>query len=829
MLKNRSLLILVILLLVAVLTVLSCDRKGSLNPNFAPYIEISDYSGVAKIDTTWSDSTMFEEIGNLINPDLYDSLFYQEIFWRAWDVDGVVKSFAYRIGTWDSLSEAWLYDQSYGVNVSEDGWVLHLQPNGEYGIWTPLKERFPKTAVYFPATDTSDYKKNFGMFEVKCKDNYGQECATSAKRYFVSWSDVPSTSISTSQGKLDTVRVGTALNFKFTVINDEDPFGYGSEAAYFKYRLKYYKTLGTDTLDIPLAGIDTLISVTDWYSTNGFSDPTSLELKKEYDDHSIDRPELKVNQKFADGTFEITQIVVKTVDKAGIVDPDSASLSFFVRDYFTPETCPFICSTYEWPSNYYSTLFGSSELDITPHIYVLGENSFLTYMSSSQEEVPSKIVSGNKHFADRFYIDMNGNVCALYSNDIEIYLNWRYLGERQYDETKGVIAQANRTYSFDANREVYEQYYCDIQYMDIQLDGGVGTLPPVGTEITDEITGGEHWRRIPIYEDQSCKIFGLSSGEHIFKVRAVDIQGVVDPSPEIFEFNLVKLVESEDKTDVLLIDDTFNQPIYAVEDSVDGYYEEFLEGIDEYTIFDLNDSISSVTTSNNAVFRGDIQMLAPYFAPSDIQNYKLVIWHANDPKQKFPSSGGEVHLVNNYDVLGYFLRAGGNLLFTGGCYGICDPTYARAEFLQTYAGLADTLSGLNSLDFYWGSSPSVNNSPLGGVSGINSFANIEIDSFNTVYTILNPFPEYWMLTPLQAIGSVTFLNIIDDAEEIFTSVPGPFFPDPDPYYGAPIAVKYTKDPGVTGTVYTFGFPLFYFDVNQTREILDQVMSDLGMK
>jgi len=82
---------------------------------------------------------------------------------------------------------------------------------------------------------------------------------------------------------------------------------------------------------------------------------------------------------------------------------------------------------------------------------------------------------------------------------------------------------------------------------------------------------------------------------------------------------------------------------------------------------------------------------------------------------------------------------------------------------------------------------------------------------------------------LQAIGSVTFLNIIDDAEEIFTSIPGPFFPDPDPYYGAPIAAKYTKEPGVTGTVYTFGFPFFYFNVDQTREILNQVMNEVGMK
>jgi len=592
MLKNRSLLILVILLLVAVLTVLSCGRKGTLNPNVAPYVEISDYSGIARPDTVLTDSAMSHVIGNLIDPAIYDSIFYQEIFWRAWDVDGVVKSFAYRIGTWDSLSENWQYDQTYGVNVSEDGWVLHLQPNGEYGIWTPLKERFPKTQVYFTAKDTADYRKNFGKFEVKCKDNYGEE-SEAAIRYFCSWSDVPNTSISTSQGKLDTVRVGTSLNFIFTVINDSDPFGYGSEAAYFKYRLKYYRTLGTDTLDIPASGIDTLVSATDWYSTKGFSDPASLELRKEYDD-GPDRPELRVNQKFADGTFELTQIVVKAVDKAGIVDPDSASLVFFVRDYFTPETCPFISSTYDWPSNYSRTLFGSSDLDITPHIYVLGDNSYINYLSSGQDDVPSRIVLGEKHFADRFYVNLNNEACAFYSSNMEVYMKWRYLGERQYMQDKQTTGLANQTYSYDPNQNKYEKYYCDIEYMDIQLDGDITSLSPIGEIFTDGNTG-ENWRRIPINEDQSCKLFGLSSGEHVFKVRSVDTQSAVDPTPEEFIFKFIDLIDPEEKTGLLLIDDTFcalNEITFAKEDSVDKYYRKLIDPIIDstnYTIFDLED------------------------------------------------------------------------------------------------------------------------------------------------------------------------------------------------------------------------------------------------
>jgi len=827
MLKNKYVVILSIFIIASLITIISCGRKGTLNPNTAPYIEITEYSGIAKTDTTWSDSTMFEEIGSLIDPAIYNSLFYQFIRWNAWDVDGNVVSYAYRVGTWDSLSNNWVYDRAYGIETDpETGWVLHLQPDNTMDIWTAPNKRYPIASVFFPSTDTTDFRKNFGKFEVKCKDN-GGEVSKTAVKYFVTWSDVPETSVGTSQGVIDSFRVGTAILFNFTPLGDDDP--YGDDPAYFKYRLVYYEKTSEDSMIFEWNDAVVLDS-TIWYSTKDFPDDpgekdnkSQVLLMKNYpedDPHKSLKPTLKVND-----LNEVTQIQAKTVDKAGIEDPDYAKMTFFVRGHFKPETCPFMSSWKSWSSSYYNIIFGDSRLNITPHIYVLGEYSYLPYMSTTEEMIPSKFITADElHYADRFYMDKNDNISAIWSDDIEINMKWHYLGEYQYVESKKTTSFAGNTYNYDENLGIYEQYFCDIAYMDIQLDGGTDGLPSISTHIVSDESGD--WMRIPIYEDQKCKLFNIFSGQHTFRVRAVDYQGAVDTTPESLEFLLYEIKGTDDKSGVLLVDDTKGTMMFAVEDSVDTFYNHLLEDCSNDSIFDLQESPFTNTKILNQDIRNDEPSIAPYFALSDIHQYKLIIWHANNPKELFPSGLGAVHLVNHYDILRFYLNSGGNLLFTG-CAKVCDPDYAKTNFLQDYAGLADTLSALNTDDIVWGN-PSVNNSPMGGASGSVLFEGIEIDSLNVVYSLAGyPFPQYLGSTPLGAIGSVTFLNIVN-AEEIFTCIPGPNFPDPEPYSGAPVGSKYIKTPGVSGSVYILGFPLFYFQVDQVKLFLNKVFDEVGI-
>ncbi len=620
---------------------------------------------------------------------------------------------------------------------------------------------------------------------------------------------LPTTFVNTTQGNIDSFRVGAGIHFKFSA----SPF-----AAYYKYRLVYYERVGTDSMVVQW-NEDAILDSTEWYFTEDYENPDEVILKAEYPGRNpFGKPFLSVNE-----FNEVTQLQVKAVNYAGMEDPDYAKMTFFVRGHFKPEACPFMSSWQEWPDEYYETILGDIRLNITPYIYILGEYTYLTYLSNYQEEIPYEIVSGEFHYANRFYMDINEDLSAIWSDDIRIYLKWSYLGEYEYASEHYRIYYAGHTYSYDENLDMYFRYFCDIEFMDIQLDGNADGIPPIGTVIVDDITG-EEWMRVPISEEQACTLTNLPSGSHIFKVRAADLQGAIDPTPEILEFALHERVEQNEKEGVLVVDDTKATPIFAVEDSVDIFYDNLLEDCpEEVTTFDLNEEPFHNVVYLNRDIRDEVN-IAPYFAPSDIQQYKLIIWHANNPKELFPSTLGEVHLVNHYDILRFYLNSGGNLLFTG-CAKVCDPDYAKTNFLQDYAGLADTLSALNTDDIIWGI-PSVNNSPMGGASGSGSFEDIEIDSLNAVYSLAGyPFPQYFGPNPLGAIGSVTFLNLVD-AEEIFTCIPGPNFPNPDPYDGAPVGSKYIKTPEVSGLVYILGFPLFYFQVDQVKLFLNKVFAEI---
>jgi len=836
MLKNKYVVILSIFIIASLLTIISCGRKGTLHPNTAPFIEITQYSGVTKPDTL-NEQEMFEEIGSIVDSATYqyDSLFYQKIYWNAWDEDGTVVSYAYRIGTWDTTitPNDWVYDRAYGVQTDPDsGWVLHLQPDSTMDIWTSPNKLYPRATVFFPSTDTTDFRKNFGKFEVKCKDNDGK-VSKPAEKYFVTWSDVPETSVCTSQGVIDSQRVGTAILFNFKALKDDDP--YGDDPAYFKYRLVYYgKTNVEDSMTVEWNEADVLDS-TIWYSTKDFPDDpgkkdnkSQVLLMKNYPEDDSLKPTLKVNK------FDrVTQIQAKTVDKAGIEDPDYAKMTFFVRGHFKPETMPFMSQWTDLPKKLGGSAEPNGELNILPKIFVLGEHTYLTYMSESTV-IPTELVSGELHYADRFYMDRNDSLSAIWSDNIEINMKWSYLGEYEFSEDKDKKEFTGHSYSYDEDLDEYFQYYCDIEYMDIQLDGGVDGLPPISTKTVSDESGV--WMRIPIYKKQECKLFDISPSEHIFKVRAVDFQGAVDKSPESLKFILYEKKDADDKTNILLIDDTDNRIIFSVEDSVDTFYENLLticsESVSVYDLFE--DTLKNIATKNSECRNDD---LAPSFAPSDIQGYKLVLWYSNNPKD-FYTDVTKNHMIQHYDVLAYYLESGGNFLFTG-CAKVWDPPLQiNRVFLEEYAGLADSSSTLsNSLqenNWLWGT-PTPTNSMFTGANGTgDDFSDIDtlhlnLHLFN--WSDLNPnlsnyFPEYFPFnTYLGAIGNVTFLEL-NEAEPIFTCI-ADTLAEHQIYDGACVGSKYTKS-GTTGTAYILGFPLYYIELDDAKVFLNKVFYEIGM-
>jgi len=640
---------------------------------------------------------------------------------------------------------------------------------------------------------------------------------------FLGWhnigGDAPETFVYTTQGDIDSLRVGAAINFML----------FGSEITdYYKYRLVVYENLGTDTLQI--GPIGAIIDSTEWHSTEYFDEQDKLLLKSSYPEgNPHNKPQLEINEKYPDGTYEVTQLQVKAVSYAGLEDSTCAEMTFFVRDYFTPDTAPFMVS---W-ANYLPDYLNNVSLNILPHVYLLGQNHYLKYFLHDpipDHPIPEEVISGEYHFGNPFYVDANAELSAIWSQDLALYFWWSYLGEFEYWVEKGRIYSGN-TYFYDENLDEYIRYYCDIEFIDIQLDGETSDLPSIGSVIIDSLSG-EEWMRIPINQDQSCMLTNLSIGEHTFKVRSIDMQGAIDPTPEELVFTFHEPADAGQSNDILLVDDTQNQMIFAIEDSVNNFYQELVTDYSGTVDWiDLRDDNYTSICNLNRVVRYDD--LAPYFAPSDIQSYKLILWYANDPRG-FYNDVTKVHLVQHYDIMRYYLDQEGSLLFTGTA-NICDPSYAIyscVNFLEKYGGLADTLSAISQLlddnNWLWGM-PNQDNSMFVGARGVNNFnalnpfnLNLHIYKFPTgAY-----FPEYWIMTsnPLGKISNVTFLNPVQ-ADTIFTCITDTMAIHQQ-FADAPVGTKYVKEPGETGAVYTLGFPLYYMEMDDAKTFMDLVYADL---
>jgi hypothetical protein len=290
----------------------------------------------------------------------------------------------------------------------------------------------------------------------------------------------------------------------------------------------------------------------------------------------------------------------------------------------------------------------------------------------------------------------------------------------------------------------YCKYYSEVEYMDIQLDSTVTDLPPLSAIIIHDEFGD--WMRTPITQDQQCNLFGLSPGKHIFRARAVDFQGAVDPTPATLEFNLVKM--EDNKTGVLVIDDTPHSPQFSPEDEVDMFYQELLSDL-QPTVYDIAD-FAEVSDLNNR--SGHLRR--PSFAPSDFINYKLVIWHANNPQIDYFDDRS--NLPKHYNPLSIYLESGGNLLFTGGA-NLKDRTTEKKRFLEEYAGFSNMHYTMNRSipynlmlsDFVFSQAQGLEN-----YNDVNVDLHLRVNFYNPINIVSNPkfsewedaFPVGWEMT-----------------------------------------------------------------------------------
>jgi hypothetical protein len=789
MFKKTNVIYFILISVALFLILTSCDgRKGTLNANSQPQIMITDYFGVDSL--------------NQIEEPL---LFQQTIQWSSYDEDGVVEGYAFRVL---NENEEPITTPGYDV-IDEDGWVKFYASNANINI--PLDQSTQTTiwidqsyaTVNFPAADANGDSANIiSIFEVKCIDNSEEE-SNIARKYFQAYSTIPTVFAESTKGPINGETISTAIIFKFTML-DDDPY-VGSIPYYFKYKLEK-RDLDNNIIPESNGGY-----ADEWLSTLGLPDIEQVLHSGLTGNPLI--PNTLINEVPQDSTFLRT----KAVD-AALIESEEQEISFIVKEGFYPGTVI-----------YYGEGAGNKN-----GIYALGTHHFASYLDPNLSDVlPSVITSDGAHHATAFWFNGESKYTAIGSDDFKIYMRWGYNGE--YDDNNPQGKRADETLDELTN----QTYYCEIVGYDIRLDGEPYYYPPIPAigdflQIDDD---GKEWLRISAY----CAIGQTTTvtltsfggvldnmyGEHTFEVRAIDLQGEVDQTPHEFTFTIASPVPKAEKTGVLIIDnevdtETLISPGPSPGALIDSLYTYFISGyVTEHGYIDRFERYNLY--QDNTIL--DLHYGKSIIAPSDIQQYKAIIYHSDDGTTP-------CHFYLEYEALKIYLLQGGHLILSGGatlktvqieCISNAFP------ILDDYFGIPINNSeaiGQVSLDY------TINPFFIGAISqgSYNDF-DLQLPSFNPKIT-----NSVAPILSVNGLGPVAYF-VDYDAEVIYRykckdvgeDPPGcpyhivPTQEEYDMYNDLPVALKKVNS---NNTCYIFGFPLSYMIPDDVKSMMTEILNDL---
>ena len=793
MLKTKNTVIILSLLILTVLIFSGCDeRKGSLNAPIKPHIEITDYFGEDNAD-------------NLDDAEL----FQQTINWSAWDEDGVVEGFAFRVLNTDGEPIA-TPDYDY---LDEDGWVIHYTENADESIpisssdETTIWISQTYTTINFPAADADGDSSNvISKFEVKCIDNDGVE-SDIAEKYFLSYSAVPSITIQSSKGLIDGETIGLGIIFQFNMLDDPNLPTEATQPYYFEYKLEK-EDLAGNILDEANGGYSD-----QWVSTLGEDEIDETVISQESSLQLI--PSI-----FDDSTGvaqDSTVLWVQGVSIAGI-RTEPVSIKFAVSDQFHPGS--FV---------YYGENAGEKNV-----IYALGENHFATYLDPALSiVVPSITTSENVHNATAFWVNTEGEYTLIGSDDIKIYMKWGWAGE--YDENNPLSRLTDETLDEATNKS----YFSEITHFDIRVDDAplyYPPLPPVGENLKVDEDGTE-WFRVPISHNIGQQITLTANmlggttglyGQHSFTVRAVDLQGVVDPTPHTFTFNIERPIAVEERSGVLIIDNDVDTQS-AITDTIDFLYNYFVSEFDANPGYLNRNEIA--TNISNVWGLDQLHFSKAVISPTDMQQYKTIIYHSDNPV-----SASDIG--KEYESLEIYLNNGGNLILSGAAPLSNVQTYCRSQgfpLLQDYFGIPllppTDVEPIKIVSNALGDNPFF-------VKAFSEIAvyddmNLQLPSFNPGIT--NPNVD---LLSKDGLGPVAYFNMDIVGAEILYSygckavgeeIHAPFHTVPtqeefDMYNGQTVAIRRTID---NTNCYMFGFPLSYMVKEEAKTVIAEILTSLG--
>lgn len=816
--KSLKLFPVLIVVMITGLLVSGCGKQGSRFANNAPTISITSYEGYDP-DNPYTDSTAV-------------TLFQQRVFWHAEDRDGIITGYAYRIldDAGNPISTAGnAYIDSLGEVTPDNvlsrfgsGWVLHYKQGADQTfplndsramrtIWSSKKYA---TINFRAANAAGDSVTSIGSFEVICIDNRGEICAQSALRRFISYSRVPTCFLSTTKGDPNGDQVGTGIRLSFT-LDDDDPF---IQATAWYYIFNLQKVNKTTNAVIPDSTSDQWFSTINQHKINEYllTKYTNPKLSSDYND--------------AGAQVTYTRVVAKVIDIAGIVsEPDT--ITFAVREGFHPES-----------------------LIYHQRVFALGNNHYIDYSDATTPEVlPYTIVNDKQIFATPFFRDVDGYYTAVSSSNLKVWLRWGWHAEYGIQTASGATIITDNPYDkkIDELRDEDTDinYYSEVTAFDLRLDGEPYNYPPLFDAehlITDPGTG-KKWLRVPVNSSlgQTIVLANLEVNTpdfpyHHFEVRAVDLQDEIDPTPAEIMFKILPPVEKAEKNGILIIDDDPPNNNFAPEDSIDAKYANMLSSYSGEVVLRKRYLLEYQDIRNRKI------------ALSDIQKYKLIIYHADYPNNT-------PNFSIDHDAYALYLNQGGNMLISAGgnLHGqIQAVTLAAQRLFETYFGVIYSLDATSS----------VTGNMLGSTWFVKAKAKVApFSDMSLAFDISpsNPQPQdvyvegdllisdpnesfLNLINTRKGLGPVTYFNSLDSSYNSGVSalyeyiskpvyVQSPTTPPASNYYCPQTQTEYNSVQGKTVALrkvtlrnkcYMTGFPLSYMTKASSKQFMSQVLADI---
>lgn len=813
MFKQRAILLVTasFLLIIALLTS-ACD-SGKLKFNEAPVLEITSYAGIdpsAPVDPNIS----YQET----------VLFQQKIFWNAYDPDGVVKGYAYRV--LDSLGTPIVTPGNETIDLmgeftpaelkavdSKYGWVLHTpasstDPN-QRTIWT--SDVF--ATINFPAKLDSLGQQVYpkSTFQVVAIDNRGKISEIKTK-YFRSKSEAPEVFASSSKGvfekQLDNgtivpSEIGQGVKLVLTM-KDHDPY-VGSTPWYFEYQIaRYVLNNPTDTtVDTTTATLDW---VSGWKSTRGqekvneviLTQFSEVPLLSNYMLNNIEYPVRKTITVLRVRAFDLSGLKSRTAveqEDGSIRYYDYRSYRFFVNGKYFPQTLAYLHKCHALGDNHFVERVDPGVTEVLPFIKTPTGTKIARpfYLHPTQFATNDSIL-----IPTAFKMTALGNTN---NNNLKVWLKWGYKGEFTDDDPDDIK-------KFLPRDSTGTDYQTEIKYFEIQLNGQRYMFGALKDDAYQRSIGNEdpNWLRIPFDHEiaQKINLGNLETNRiHSLKIRTIDLQDKTDPTPAEIQFEVVSPKPIAERSGTLILcDEVKTTPALPVARYY--IYKTYKQSIPNHTFIFRTDWKNAINSLPNSM-----KGLSNYIlAPSYIQNFKTIVMYHD-----FNPSSSDFDL--QADALRTYMNLNGNVIISGADN--IASTHKRMlsvdeNFFSRYFGLTsnpDQVRTLNLTPQYQFKSWMTSANPTS-----NTYPVIDVETTNNIVALVNS---------RKGLSTFTVFDNVNESNIIYKSVlktpnnSDPYAPQDNEEGNALYnsfnnkAIATMKEngtlPGTKGKAYLFGFPL----------------------